>query len=319
MNLNPKQLRAKAQAAIDGASYSSRRLVAINAAVVLVLSLVLSGLDYFLNQSIGSTGGLSGISTRAVLETLRSLLQMTNMLVLPFWQMGLLFVMLRTARRQTTGPRQLLAGFSIFGPVLRLNVLRAVIYFLVMMIAGQVASSIFILTPWAEPMLELMDQMAGATDPTALLTDELLMSLATTLVPMMVAIALVLLVPVMYRLRLMEYCLLDAPQAGAFKALAKSLQLTRKQSLRLLKLDLSFWWFYVLNGLTVAVCFGDLLLPLLGVQLPVDAALVSFGFYALGMALQLGLYVWKQDLLEVTFAQAYESLLPPPEIETVML
>ncbi len=321
MVLDSQTLRNEAEQALEAADYSPKRLMLLHTAVVIGVNLALSLVDYLLSQSIGSTGGLEGIGTRSVLETLRSLLRMGSLLALPFWEIGLLFTALRIVRRQEVRPAQLMAGFASFGPVLRMNVLRSLLYFGVLFLAVQLGTNIYLLTPWGAPMVALMEQMlaAGTTDPAGFMTEAMAWEIMAGFAPIVAVLACLFLIPLSLRLRMMDYCLLDDPRAGAFRALGRSMQLTRKRSWKLLKIDLHFWWFYALELLTVIVGYGDQLLAIWGVQLPMSAEVASIAFLTLGLALQLGLYVWKRDLVLATYAEAYESLLPPPEINEVML
>ncbi len=312
--MNISQCRSRGRQALGQAAYSMKKLIGIHTAAMLALALVLSLLDYFLAQGVGSTGGLSGLGDRAILETLRSMLLYGNALLLPFWQIGLTAAAIRLVRGQDFGPKTLLEGFRHFGPVLRMNLLLWGIYLLVMMVASQLASMVFMFTPLSGELYALAEQMvaAGTTDVSALLTPEVLQSLMMKMLPFLAGAIVLFLVPVAYRLRMMEYVLMDVPSRGAFFALRMSLAMTKKKCWKLFKLDLSFWWFYVLELLALAVCYGDVLLSGVGVQLPVDAQLGSLLFYLLGRACQLGLYVWKKDDLVAAYACAYVELLPKP-------
>ncbi len=295
-------------------SYSTKKLVLLHTGVLLGVGLLLSVFSYLLSLGIGNTGGLNGIGDRAVLETIQSVLQVLNTMLMPFWQIGLLAASLCIVKEQSFSPYTLLEGFRRFGPVLRLYLLRSVIAFFVVMLATQIASTVFMLTPWAQELYVLAEQMAasGVTDVNAVLTDEILLSLGIKMLPFLLGALLLLLIPVLYRLRMMEYVLLDHPGLGAFGALRLSLFMTRKNCWKLFRLDLKFWWFYVLEMLAMAICYGDLLLSLAGIPMAGAPELWSLGFYAAGLLCQLGLYVWKKDLLITTYALAYQELLPPP-------
>ncbi len=307
-------LRSRARDALGQASCSPKKLIFLHTGLMLALGLVLSIMDYFLSEGIGSTGGLGGIGTRAALETLRSMLQMADALLLPFWQIGLVAAMLLLIRGQDIGTGTLLEGFRHFGPVLRLNLLRWAISFAVVLVAAQAGTMIFMLTPFSATLMKALEEMmaAGIVDPDAVLTEALMAELMYSYIPIVLAAMLLLLIPVSYRLRMMDYVLMDRPQLGAFFALRMSIFMTRKRCLQLFKLDLRFWWFYVLELLAGVLCYGDVLLGLCGVELGMGAATASFAFYAAGLACQLGLYVWKKDELAATYALAYEALLPPP-------
>ena len=84
--------------------------------------------------------------------------------------------------------------------------------------------------------------------------------------------------------------------------------MTHGRRLDIFKLDLSFWWFYVLDGLTLALCYGDLILGLMGISLPISADVSYFLFYVLYLAAQLGLYVFARNRVECTYAAGYDAL-----------
>lgn len=308
------QCRSRGREALGQAAYSTKKLVLLHTGVMAGAGLAVSLLQYALSLGIGDTGGLGGLGDRAILETLQSLLQLANGLLMPFWQIGLVAAAICMVRSRNFGPGTLLEGFRHFGPVLRVNLLRWGIYLVVMILAVQVASTVFVMTPLASDLYKITEQMleTGVTDLSAVLSPEAMQALLLKMLPFMVGGVLLFLIPVAYRLRMMDYIVMDTPQLGAFYALRLSLYMTRRKCRQLFRLDLSFWWFYVLEVLAVAVCYGDLLLGLAGVQLPGSAEVWSLATYALGLLLQLGLYGWKKDLLAATYAAAYEALLPPP-------
>ncbi len=312
--MNISQCRSRGKEVLSQAAYPTKKLIAIHTAAMLALGLVVSLLDYGISQGVDGTGGISGLETRAVLETLRSMLQFGNALLLPFWQIGLVAAALALVRGQRFGPKTLLEGFRHFGPVLRMNILRWGIYMLAIFLASQLASTLYLMTPLAGDIYALAEEMmaAGTTDVTAVLTPEVLESLMVKMLPFMVAVSLVFLVPVAYRMWMMEYVLMDRPDKGAMYALRMSLAMTKRNCWKLFKLDISFWWFYLLELLAMALCYGDVLLPLAGVQLPLNAQLASLLFYMLGLGCQLGLYVWKKDRIAAAYAWAYEALRPKP-------
>ena len=85
--------------------------------------------------------------------------------------------------------------------------------------------------------------------------------------------------PIFYSFRMTNYVIIDKPGMGALMALRESKKMMRGNRLQLLKLDISLWWYYLASAAAMAVCYGDVLLPLLGVELPVSGAVVFFGFY----------------------------------------
>jgi hypothetical protein len=91
--------------------------------------------------------------------------------------------------------------------------------------------------------------------------------------------------------------------------------MTRGNRIALLRLDLSFWWFYLLDGMITALWFGSSLLPLLGITLPWSAEVNLFVFYGLYMICQLGLYLGFRNRVEVTYAHAYSALRQPQTVQ----
>ena len=116
-------------------------------------------------------------------------------------------------------------------------------------------------------------------------------------------------VPLLFRLRFAPY-LLMSKQPRALAAMVESVRLTRRNCLRLLKLDLRFWWYYVLQTLAAALCYGDLLLSLLGVALPWSSTAAFLLFYCLGLGAQLALFVYARPRVVTTYALAVQALQP---------
>ena len=101
---------------------------------------------------------------------------------------------------------------------------------------------------------------------------------------------------------------------SATKALAHSIRLTRKKSLRLFKVDLHFWWFYLLQALCLVVCYADALLPKLNISLPFSEDGSFFLFYVLGTVGQ-GVLLWLcQGRRLTTYAFAYQAFDETPEL-----
>lgn len=304
--------RSGAAEALRKASYSPKKLALIHTAASAGLALAIAALNYLLSEQIAGTGGLAGIGNRAMLETFQSLLEMANVLLLPFWQMGLIFAFLSVSRREAAGPRDLLAGFTRFGPIFRGKVLQIVSLTGTAFIGCYLGSMVFSFTPMSQPLYEAVEPFLaeGVIDYTVLMADKAVMASLLYSLPFMVGAMALLTVPLYYRLRMMDYILLDQPQKGAFYALRMSKMIMRGKRMALFKLDLSFWWFYVLELLITVVCYGDMLLPALGIDLGMSADAAFFAFYAVALVGQIGLYTWKKPLLLTTYARFYEDTLP---------
>ena len=311
-----KQLLSDADDAVQTAAYSPRKLVLIHTGVLAALNLLALALQFVLSGASEGTGGLAGLGTQAMLETAQVVLTMAMQILSPFWEFGLVLAALMLCRRQNPGPKSLLSGFFRFGPVLRLLILEAIIYFIAVLVAAQAGSFVYMLSPASQPLVELTEQMMQAGSEEAMLEmlqalDEgTVMSLLLDLLPYILIPALVIIVPLSYRLRLAQYVVMDEQKVGAFYAISQSLRLTRKRCLQLLRLDLKLWWFYALQVVALAVCYGDMLLPQLGVTLDMNPEAASLAFYAVGLALQILLHWWKMPQVMTAYAGFYDRLCP---------
>ena len=305
------QLRSQTGAALDRQGSDAGRIVMIHSGVVIGLGLLLSVLSYLLDQGIAGTGGLSGIGARAMLETLQMVLQTANLVLLPFWTMGYTRAILSISRGEQVDARSLLWGFGNFGVVLRSMLLKGVILFALAIVGGQLASILFALTPAAKPMFELLEQMSaeGMTDPYAMLEHPAYQQLVVKMLPFMLVGMLLLLVPVFYRLRFADLVLVDRPQNGAVRSFLVSLHITKRKSLAVFRLDLYFWWFYLAQGLILALGYGDVLLAMAGVNLGISADAAMFVFYIVALLCEFGLYVWRKNHVQITYALAYDELI----------
>lgn len=316
--MDTKSLVNEAKQAVSAASYCPKRLTALHAGISAAAGLLVALLTYLLSTRVGDAGGLSGIGTQAVLETAQSMLQLAVSVLSPFWSLGFVAAALRLARRQFATPSTLLDGFRRWAPALRMLLLEGVIYFAITFAAIQIGTFLYMMTPLADPLNELIQQLtdAGTTDTAALtqllleLDTQELMSIFWSMIPFMAIPALAVIIPVSYRLRLAQFILMDEPRVGALFALVLSFRLMKKNCVKLFLLDLRFWWFYALEIVVQTLCYGDLLLPLMGVEPGVNGVLASFLFYALALVFQVGLYAWKKPQVLTSYALFYDNMLP---------
>lgn len=303
-----KRLKSAANASILRAKCDSKRLVAFHTAVALVLSLAALAIDFALEQKIGNTGGLSGVGTRSVLETVQQVLQQAQVIAWPFWQVGWLYATVKIARREATDKKDLAEGFRRFPGFLRLMILKALIFFGLALGAAYAASFIVMMLPMSNTMTTMMNPNITEVELMALL-EPLMLPLAV----ISGVLSLALCVPFFYRFRMAEYFLLDNPQLGARAALRGSGLLMRGNMWKLVRLDLSFWWFWLLQLAVSAISAMAVILPLAGIQMPWGAEISEFIAYLLSAVAQLALYYFCKAQLDVTYAHAYLALLPKEE------
>lgn len=303
-------LRETARQGLDTAAFDPRKLVLVYGGASALIMLLVTGLNFLLSEQISGTGGLGGLGTRAALETAMQVLQTATNLLLPFWNMGYLYCVLKIVRGQQFGLKDLLAGFRNFAPVIRLTFLYSLQFLLLAFFCFYPSMLIYMMTPLSDPLMAVMEPLM--TEGAALVLDEAAAAAATVaMIPMFILYGILFLAvaaPRFYHYRLAFYALLDDPQAGARVALRRSTLMTHRRRLDIFRLDLSFWWFYVLDVLTLALCYGDTILDMMGISLPISAEASYFLFYALYLAAQLGLYVWARNGVECTYAAGYDAL-----------
>ena len=315
MDIRDRQgLKRLAAQKLNGAS-QAKRVVLIWAGVSALAALLVSFISFLLDTQIESTGGLSGIGLRSALETVQTLLSMTNMLLSPFWALGYTACILQLAQNRQPHPRGLLEGFRRLGPAIRMMLLRSLLYIGIALLAGNLASILFGMTPYSLRMYELMEVHEEAL-LAGTVSDAAAMEMLMAMVPMLIGgavLTVAVLIPVSYRLRLVEFRIMDDPRCGARMSLRESTRLMRHNCLTLFRLDLSFWWYFLAELLAAALCYGDLILTALGIPLPVGSELAFFAFYVLGMGAQVALICYKGNYVQTTYALFYRSLAAPEE------
>lgn len=283
-----------------------RRLSAAYAAITLGLSLLVTAVNFILARQLDSATGLAGIGTRSLLTTAQWVLSLSLTVLAPFLEMGFLSVCLGLARDQRPGFPNLWDGLRRFGPVLRLNLIRMLLLLLLGVLCAQAAGFLFMLSPFSLPAMEALSQMTELTDPAAM--EAAMETVLPLMVPMYLifgAVLLTALFPVVYRLRLADFLIMDKTPR-ALQAMQESNRAMRGHMWQYCKLDLGFWWYYLGQLLATALAYGDTLLTAL--KVPVNADVAYFAFFLLSLAAQF-LLTWRfAPLVTVTHALAYDAL-----------
>ena len=116
-----------------------------------------------------------------------------------------------------------------------------------------------------------------------------------------------------YRIRFADFAVMDGGRAAA--SLLESFRITKKKCLQIFKIDLSFWWFYLLEGLTAFLFYGDWALQLLDMDFGLSADLLFFLACILGLAAQLALYVWRKNQVMTAYALIYQTWKPQEQVQ----
>ncbi len=316
MNLrNLRQIREFAPQRLE-ASPSQRQIVLIYAGLALGLTALVTVLNHILGLQIDNYGGLSNLGKKTMLSSIQSMLPLAQSALTMCLDVGYVAAMLRIARGMYTSPQTLRLGFDRFWVLLRCSIFKGLILSGVVFISMYAGITIYLLTPFAEPaqeiLLPLMDQMSMLN--TSVVIDEATYAqLMQAMIPCFAfcgIMALILGGPVFYSFRMANYVIIDKPALGALAALRESKMMMRGNRIQLLKLDISLWWYYLATAAAMAVCYGDILLPMLGVELPVSETVAFFGFYVLYLAASFAILFFLRNRVEVTYALAYDSVKP---------
>lgn len=316
--LHFSDLRQRADKQLAFAAYSPRRLVLIHTAVSLGASLLMALFNLLLSSMIAETGGLSGLGTRSMLQTAQAVVEMAVSIALPFWNIGLIRAALCWARGELAEMPTLLEGFRRFRSVLGVKLLTAALFAAISIAVSYIGAMVFLFTPFASSILEVLDPLMQESGVISadLLTDEVIAQLSDAATPLLIFLGVcfaAVAIPVWYRVRFADFAVMDGCRGRT--SLPESFRITRKKAMQIFRLDLRFWWFYLLQALTVALCYGDSILLALGIALPMSEEAAYVLFMAVGLVCQ-GLLLWKfQAGVSAVYALAYETLTAQSELK----
>ena len=306
------------------AAENSKKIVLIYVGAVTVLALLVTVVNYVLKLQISQLGGLSNMGLRSVLSTVQSVLPMLQSVVTLCLQLGYTAAMLRIARQQYASEQTLKLGFDRFWVLLRYVLLESCLYTLAGLAAFWVAVQVYLLTPLSKSVMSMVTpEMVDPNVIIELLQDPVFASeITTAMLPLFVLFGIlyaVLFVPINYSLRMGRYVLIDKPGQGAVFALKESRKMMRGSRVRLFKLDVSLWWWYAISLFSTVLCYGDMLLPMIGVELPFSADVGYFLFYGLFLAVQFLAAYFFGNYIQVVYAQVYNALKPREKDTGVVL
>lgn len=312
----PSVLQQQAGVVLDSAAYPPKKLVLIHTSVALGASLLTTALNFFLSQQIAQTGGLSGMGLRSILSTIQSVMELGVTVALPFWEMGLIFAALCWINSQQAAPQSLLQGFRRFGAVLALQLMQGFLFFMIAIGILYLSIMLFMFSPLSASLMQIMEpvlQDLSVLQQMPVFTDEQMAAINQAILPMFVifgVLYLLVALPLFYRLRFTGYSLMEG--TNALYAMVHSMRVTKNHVFHLIRLDLHFWWFYLLQAVGLVLCFGDVLLTRIGIELPFSNNTAFFLFYILGALVQW-LLLWQyQGKVRATYALAYKSFWQKP-------
>ena len=322
---NTSEIKAAALRRLTDAG-QAKRIAAIYAGVTLGLSALVTILGLVLEAMMSGATGLGGMGRRTILSSVQSMLPWVVGLITMCVELGYQAAMLRVARGQYASPQTLRLGFDRFWVLLRCILLEGVILFAIAFGGIYIATMLFMLTPFSGRVMEVLSPVlenVTLLSPEMVLDEALYDQLMQAMIPAFVMCAIVVAaaaIPVLYRLRMARFVIIDKPGIGALAALRESRKMMRGNCLRLVKLDISLWPYYIGCVFASLLCYGDVLLPMMGVRFPWSDTVSYYLFFALYLAVQFAVYYFLKNQAEVAYSIAYDSIRPKePKTEGVAL
>ena len=272
---NTSEIKAAALRRLTDAG-QAKRIAAIYAGVTLGLSALVTILGLVLEAMMSGATGLGGMGRRTILSSVQSMLPWVVGLITMCVELGYQAAMLRVARGQYASPQTLRLGFDRFWVLLRCILLEGVILFAIAFGGIYIATMLFMLTPFSGRVMEVLSPVlenVTLLSPEMVLDEALYDQLMQAMIPAFVMCAIVVAaaaIPVLYRLRMARFVIIDKPGIGAMAALRESRKMMKGNCLKLLKLDVGLWPYYVGCVLASLLCYGDVLLPMAVVNLPMS-------------------------------------------------
>ena len=307
-----KYLKKKAGNRLEG-NKEAKKLVLIYAGILAGSSLVVNAVKYLLDGQISQTGGLQGISTRSLLSTTSTALTIAQMLLVMCLTLGYTAAMLRIARGQYASQSTLKAGVERVWVLLRTRLLQAAIFIAITLALGFLTVNLYFLTPFANRLLVTTLPLAEGGTMSAEAMLSLWDTAYTAMLPLLI-IYLVLLIPMTWlyscTYRMVDYLLIDRPQLGAFGVLRESRRMMHGNMKMMFRVDVSFWWYYLLQWLVSCLIYLDILLAIFGVSLPLSPVAYFFAIVLAYLAADFALRYFFSNRIAVTYALFYDSLCP---------
>jgi len=305
-----KYLKKKASNRLQSGS-DPKKVVLVYAGIVALSSLVVTVVQDLLDSQISQTGGIQNIGTRSMLTTADTVLTIAQLLLVMCLTLGYTGSMLRIARGQYASPNSLKAGGERIWVLLRTRLLQMLIMTAAAFALCFLVINVCLLTPLSNRVIAVM----GTVSAEELLSNGLaLIALYSAMLPIML-IYLVALVPLLWYFsctyRMVDYLLIDRPQLGAFGVLRESRRMMQGNMKMMLRVDLSFWWYYLLQALVSMLIYLNMVLAPFAIGLP--PAVLYWGTVVLYLAADFALRYFFSNKVAVTYALFYDSLCPKQE------
>ena len=316
--MNLKKPRAIRTAAMESLATqpNHHKVPLVYAGISALLSLAVTVIVYILALRIDNMTGLANMGNRAIFSTIRSTLPVAQLIFLIGWEMGYLMCALRYARRRYVEPMDLKNGFQKFWPILRAKILMGFVYIGIGLVSMYASVFIFMSLPISNAFYEIVTPLMESVtvlNPTILIDEATLAAASAAMWPALVIFAVVFTLvslPTYYGFRMVSFCIADSGSKGALMAMRESKAMMKGHKWELFKLDLSFWWFFLLEGTIGVLCYLDVILPMVGITLPWPSTVSYYGFYILSLVCQVVLYWACLNRVTVSRAVFYDAIRP---------
>ena len=305
-----KYLKKKASNRLQSGN-DPKKVVLVYAGIVALSSLVVTVVQDLLDSQISQTGGIQNIGTRSMLTTADTVLTIAQLLLVMCLTLGYTGSMLRIARGQYASPNSLKAGGERIWVLLRTRLLQMLIMTAAAFALCFLVVNVCLLTHLSNRVIAV----TGTVSAEELLSNGLaLIALYSAMLPI-ILIYLVALVPLLWYFsctyRMVDYLLIDRPQLGAFGVLRESRRMMQGNMKMMLRVDLSFLWYYLLQALVSVLVYLNMVLAPFAIGLP--PAVLYWGTVVLYLAADFALRYFFSNKVAVTYALFYDSLCPKQE------
>ena len=307
MSLSIRKLRADGAAALRAASRPAWQLLCLYTGVSVGVNLLANLIGLLLSVRLDNMTGLSAVGARSTLMAVQTVLSMALAALSPMWDGGYAASSLRLSRGENPGLRGMLQGFTQWRKILvyfLIFVLQAVgIGYMVLMLV----SFLYVSTPLSAGLtldvLYAVESSGFTAQTLAPLLPMLLMGMAAIL-----AVVLFL----FYRYRLFYFLLNDHSDQRSGFLMGLSAGITKGFRVSMLRLDLSYWWYYTLVFLASLIPNADLFLGLAGVT---TTPWLTAGLYIAGSLVMAAAYLLGRNRVQFAWTAAYGEILARHHVE----
>ena len=305
-----KYLKKKASNRLQSGN-DPKKVVLVYAGIVALSSLVVTVVQDLLDSQISQTGGIQNIGTRSMLTTADTVLTIAQLLLVMCLTLGYTGSMLRIARGQYASPNSLKSGGERIWVLLRTRLLQMLIMTAAAFALCFLVVNVCLLTPLSNRVIAVV----GTVSAEELLSNGLaLIAFYSAMLPI-ILIYLVALVPLLWYFsctyRMVDYLLIDRPQLGAFGVMRESRRMMQGNMKMMFRVDLSFWWYYLLQALVSVLIYLNMVLAPFAIGLPPEV--LYWGTVVLYLAADFALRYFFSNKVAVTYALFYDSLCPKQE------